>query len=115
MQASNAALSCRLRLLYDDNLIRLRALGALHDVELDLISLAKALVALLLDGAVMDEKIGRIGTSDKSIALGVIEPLNCSFVLTHGSDSSLDQVAHSKDLRREVSSFVWCQTLLCYV
>jgi len=44
-------------ILEEDDLIGLRALGALDHVELDLIALLEGFVTIHLDGAVMDEYV----------------------------------------------------------
>lgn len=72
--------SCRL--LFGDVLC-LRALLALHDFELDVITLLQALVALRLDGAVVDEHVGTIVSADEAEALRVIEPFHFTFNSRH--------------------------------
>ena len=61
----------------------LRALLALNDFELDVITLLQALVALRLDGAVVDEHVGTIISADEAEALRVIEPFHFSFNSRH--------------------------------
>jgi hypothetical protein len=66
-----------------DNSIRLRTFLAFYDVELDFIAFFKRFVSIQLYRRVMDEYIRPVITSDESVALGVVEPLNLSFVLSH--------------------------------
>lgn len=65
--------------------IRLRALLALYDVKLYFIAFFKRLVPIQLNGGIVNEYIRSIFASDESVTLGVIEPLNLSFVLSHRS------------------------------
>ena len=61
------------------------------DVELDGIAFLQALVSIQLDGAVVDKDIGAaVVTSQKAIALCVVEPLHCALVLCH----AFSPVAH---------------------
>jgi hypothetical protein len=66
-----------------ENSIRLRTFLALDDVKLDLIALFQCFVAVQLDCRVVNENIGTIIASDESVALGIVEPLDLSFVLSH--------------------------------
>jgi len=68
-------------------LIGLRAFGALDDVELDLIPLFEALVALALDGTVVNEDVGATISTKEAVAFCVVKPFNCALVLCHWSDS----------------------------
>ena len=70
-------------LLRTDDLIRLRTLLALHDVEFDFITFLEALVPLDLDGTVMNEDVRSVVASDKTIALGVVKPLHLTLMLSH--------------------------------
>src|SRR5207302_6648633 len=56
---------------------RLRALGALGDLELHLLTLCEAAEALHLDGRVVDEHVlaASVG-SDEAIAFRIVEPLH---------------------------------------
>jgi hypothetical protein len=63
--------------------IRLRTFLALDNIELDLIALFEGLVPVQLDSGVMNEYIWPVFASDESVALGVVEPLNLSLVLSH--------------------------------
>ncbi len=69
------------------DLIGLGAFGSLDDVELDLIAFFEALVALELDGAVVDEDIGAALAAEESVALCVVEPLHGALVLCQWTDS----------------------------
>jgi len=63
------------------DLVGLRAFLTLHDIELDVVALLKALVAFRGDGAVVYENVGlSVLASDESIAFGVIEPLTLPFM-----------------------------------
>ena len=70
------------------DVLSLRALGALGDVELDALGLVKRTVAVRLDGRVVDEHV-RSATvlSDESEALLGVEPLHGA--LCHGGNSFL--------------------------
>jgi hypothetical protein len=63
--------------------IRLRALLALHNIELDFVAFFKCLVSVQLNRRIVNEYIRSVIASDESVALGVVEPLNLSFVLSH--------------------------------
>src|ERR1700712_4815388 len=68
------------------NVLRLRALGTLRDVELDLLVLVEGLVALRLDGRVVNEDvIAAVLLGDEAEALLGVEPLNCA--LSHAGCS----------------------------
>src|SRR6187401_256404 len=59
------------------NVLRLRALGTLRDVELDLLVLVEGLVALRLDGRVVNEDvIAAVLLGDEAEALLGVEPLH---------------------------------------
>jgi len=60
------------------NVLCLPALGSLDDVELDGLTFLEAAEALILNGGVVNEHIFAVLTADKTVTLGVIEPLNCS-------------------------------------
>jgi hypothetical protein len=66
-----------------DDCIRLRTFLPLDDVELHIIALFQSLVTIQLDCRVVDENIWPVITSDESVALGVVEPLDFAFVLSH--------------------------------
>jgi len=52
-------------------------------VELDLVAFFERFVSIQLNCRVVDEYIRPVFTSDESVALGVVEPLNLSLVLSH--------------------------------
>jgi len=56
--------------------IRLRSLAPLNDVELDLISFVQTLVAIDLNGAVMNEDVCSAFAPEKAVAFRVVEPLH---------------------------------------
>ncbi len=63
-------------------LIHVRGLWTLLplcDFEFHFIAFLQALIALGGDGAVVNKNVGPIGTSDESVPLRVIEPLDCAF------------------------------------
>jgi len=66
-----------------DYCVRLRALLALNNVELDFVAFFERFVSVQLDCRVVDEYIWPVFASDESVALGVVKPLNLSFVLSH--------------------------------
>ena len=69
------------------DVVSLGAFGALDDVELDLIPLFEALVALALDGTVVNEDVGATISTKEAVAFCVVKPFNCALVLCHWSDS----------------------------
>src|SRR3569623_3720784 len=71
------------RVLQPGNSNRLRTLLPLNDVELHVIALFQSLVTIQLNCRVVDENIRPVITSDESVALGVVEPLDFAFVLRH--------------------------------
>ncbi len=66
-----------------DDRVRLRTFRPLDDVELDVIALFQSLVTIQLDCRVVNENIWPVFTSDESVALGVVKPLDLAFVLSH--------------------------------
>lgn len=72
---------------YAGYLIGLWALGALNDVELDLIAFFEALVAFTLYGCVMDEYVGTLVATEETVPFCVVKPLHCSLVLCHVPNS----------------------------
>jgi len=66
-----------------NNRISLGTLLTLDDVELNIIALFQRFVTVQLYRRVMDEYIWSVFASDESVALGVIEPLDLPFVLSH--------------------------------
>src|SRR4029078_4721740 len=61
---------------------RLQALLALHDLELDLLTLGQRLVALGLNRAEVNEDVLALTPLDESVALLVREPLHCALSQT---------------------------------
>src|SRR5581483_4332331 len=55
------------------------AFGALGDIELHRLAFLKALKPAGLDGGEMHKNIFASLTADKAVALGIVEPLYCSF------------------------------------
>jgi hypothetical protein len=72
--------------LYLHNVLGLITLRPLGDVELDLIAFVKRFETAGLDGGMVDKNIISGSAADKSVALLVIEPLDCS-LLFHLSSS----------------------------
>ena len=56
----------------------LPALGAFHDVELNLLTFLQAAKPVCLDGGEVNENVLAILAADKTIALGIVKPLYCS-------------------------------------
>jgi len=69
------------------DLIGLGALGPLDDVEFDLVAFFEALIALTLNGTVMNEDVGPTLPPEEAVALCVVEPLDCALVLCQWSCS----------------------------
>src|SRR5581483_4031920 len=63
------------RLLDRANVLRLPALRALHNVELNLLAFLQRAKTVALDGAVMHENIFTAGAAQKAKALRVVKPL----------------------------------------
>ena len=68
---------------HTDNCIRLRTFLPLDDIELYIIALFQSLVTIQLDCRVVNENIWPVIASDESVALGVVEPLDFDFLLSH--------------------------------
>ena len=86
----HAQLGCGMcGVLEPEHCVGLGTLLALDDVELHIVALFQGFVAVQLDCRVMDEHIRAIFTSDESVALGVVEPLDFTFVLSHRGLPSL--------------------------
>ena len=62
--------------------ICLGAFLALDDVELDLIAFFERFVSVQLNRRVMDKYVRPVFASDESVALGVVKPLDLTFVLS---------------------------------
>src|SRR5215469_6453379 len=76
-------LSGRLRCLLLRNVFRLWALLALNYFKFNVIAFLQALVALRLDGAVVDKHIGAVFPADKAEALRVVKPFHFTFDSRH--------------------------------
>jgi hypothetical protein len=86
-------------------LVGLGALGALDDVEFNFITLFEALIALSLDGTVVNEDVSPALAAEEAVALCVVKPLNCALVLCQWS-SSLDFVSEPTDTGSESAATV---------
>jgi hypothetical protein len=73
--------------LQSRDLVSLRALGSLDDVELDLIALFEALVPLALNGAVVNEDVRPAVTAEEAVSLCVVKPFYGAFILCQWSNS----------------------------
>ena len=69
-----------------DDAVRLRALVALDDVELDFLILFEAFVAFLLDRPIVDEDVWSALAAEEAEALRVVEPLYPSAILRHAGE-----------------------------
>jgi len=80
--AGDGLLSCFLVDFFQArDLIGLGAFGSLDDVELNLVTLFEAFVALALDGAVMNEDVSPAVAAEEAVTLCVVEPLYRAFIL----------------------------------
>lgn len=61
----------------------LRSFLALHDLELNGIALLQAFVTFRTDGAVVDEHVRPVVSSNKAVSFGVVEPLHSTFQTIH--------------------------------
>ena len=77
MKISGIFVRCQL-LVNDDDVAGLKSLGALFDSELNLLAFLQVLETLALNGREMDEDIIAAFACEKAVALGPIEPLNCT-------------------------------------
>jgi hypothetical protein len=66
------------QLVDDDDVAGLKTLGALFDGELDLLAFLQVLEAFALDRREVDKDIIAAFASEKAIALGPIEPFDCT-------------------------------------
>lgn len=80
------------------DLIGLGAFGTFDDVELYFVPFFEALVALTLNGTVVNEDIGPTFPAEESIAFCVVEPLYGAFILTHVNVLPLSVDARCRDL-----------------
>ena len=60
------------------DVLRLPALGAFYDVELNLLTFLQAAKAVCLDGGEVNENVLATLAADETIALGIVKPLYCS-------------------------------------
>jgi len=72
-----------------DDCIGLWTLLTLYDVELYVIALFQSFVPVQLDCRIMNEYVRPVFTPDESVALGVVKPLDLTFVLSHRLPPSL--------------------------
>src|SRR5690349_5273534 len=79
---------------------RLRAFLSLGDLELYLVTLLQAFVALGRNRAVMNEHIRSILAADEPITFGVIEPLHGTFHTIHLRASKTGTLCHDACLPR---------------
>jgi len=56
---------------------------SLHDIELDFVTLLQAFVTVNLNGAVMNEDIRSVISSDETVSLCVVKPLDLALMLSH--------------------------------
>ena len=92
MPGESALLGCVVGggVLEADYTVRLRTFLTLDDIELDLIAFFQCLIAVQLYRRIVDEHIRPVIASDESVSLGVVEPLDLAFVLSHRLLPSLD-------------------------
>ena len=69
--------------------IGLRSFLSLNNVEFDIIAFFQGFISVQLNRRVMDENIWPVFTSDESVALGIVEPLDLTFELSHRLPPSL--------------------------
>jgi hypothetical protein len=56
---------------------------AIYDVELDFVAFFERFVSIHLDGGIVDKHIWPVFTPNESETLGIVEPLDHTFVLSH--------------------------------
>jgi hypothetical protein len=83
-----------------DDCIRLRAFLPFDYVEFDLIAFFERFVSIQLNCRVVNEYIRPIFTSDESVALGIVEPLDLTFVLSHSFLPSCSRAGGSGETSR---------------
>jgi hypothetical protein len=81
------------------DLIGLRTFAALNNVEFNLIAFFETLIALALDGAVMNEDVGSALAAEEAVAFSIVEPLYGAFILCQWSHSLVSSL---RSLTREV-------------
>jgi hypothetical protein len=62
------------------DLIGLRTFAALNNVEFNLIAFFETLIALALDGAVMNEDVGSALAAEKAVTFSIVEQLYGAFI-----------------------------------
>lgn len=72
--------------------IGLRPFLTLDDIELNIIALFQGFVPVQLNCGVVNEYVWPVFTPDESVALGIVEPLDFSFVLSHRLPPSLHRL-----------------------
>ncbi len=80
-----------------DDTIGLWTLLTLDDVKLNIIALFQSLVPIQLYCRIVDEYVWPVFTPDESVALGVVEPLDLTFVLSHRLPPSLHDVVKANE------------------
>jgi hypothetical protein len=63
--------------------VSLRTFLALDDIEDDFLTLFEAFVTVFLNRAEMDEYVITVIPPKEAIALEVVKPLHCAFILSH--------------------------------
>src|ERR1035441_2255251 len=83
-QESNVNLGCRRGggIFRPNHSVGLRTFLSIDDIELDFVAFLQGLVTIYLDGRIVNEYIRSILSANKAKTLGVIEPLDCAFVLS---------------------------------
>ena len=66
-----------------NDLIGLRTLLTLDDVELDFVTFFQTFVPINLDGAVVDEDVGAVVSSDEAVPFRIVEPFDFACILSH--------------------------------
>jgi len=66
------------QLVDDDDVAGLKTLGALFNSELDLLAFLQVLEAIALNGREVDKDIRAALASEKAVAFGPVEPLDCT-------------------------------------
>jgi hypothetical protein len=73
--------------------VSLRTFLTLDDIELNVIALFQGFVSVQLNRRIVNEYIWPVIASDETVALGVVEPLDLPFVLSHWLLPSLHRAA----------------------
>lgn len=73
------------------DLVGLRPLAALDNIELHFIALFEAFIAIALDRTVVDEDVGSALAAEEPIAFRIVEPLYRAFILCHFSQLPLSE------------------------